>query len=350
MIILVSLIVFLGLLIRGYFRTESYFLSQLPDEYKSYPALNEKVKGRDYQIIPLFRGARPRAIFRDSISNNIIVQSVAEFNPKQDEETTYSISYYRINKRGEPLDSLNETGHTAFGRPFNGHMLYEDHYSDYLITGRQQNIPYKNINKDLAMAPEKLSGLCRQLLSQADAVTVYQEDDPMTFIMSVNGEVIRVYIPRISKIDVPKEFERNFREVLPVTDYSHRTGLKHYAWQNPESAISVAYFLKQRYQSGSYFSMAAAPMTRLPRWYGMGYFQLKIGTDLIRFKHPISYWISGDTSSDGYFHNDEWGTLDLFNQSVMGFNILTVGFDNNHFHPLDGCYLVVPFHVKGQSD
>jgi len=345
-IILVMLTVSLGLLIRGYFRSERYFLSRLPEQYKSYPALNENIKGREYKIIPLFTGARPRAIYRDSISNNIIVESVEEFKPKQYESPAYSITYYRVNKSGEPLDSLNETGNTAFGRPFNGHMLYEDSYSDYLITGRHQKIPYKNINKDLAMAPEKLSTLSRQLLSQADAVTVYEEDDPMTCILSVNGEVVRVYIPKSSNVAVPTEFEHNFKELLPVTDYSHRTGLKHYAWENPQSAITVGYFLKRRYQSGTYFSMAAAPATRLPRWYGVGFFQLKIGRDIIKFKHPISYLLSGASTSGGYYHNDEWGTLDLFNQPMSAFNILTVGFDNNHFHKLDGCYLVVPLHFK----
>ncbi|WP_142526212.1 hypothetical protein [Pedobacter westerhofensis] len=345
-IILAMLTVVLGLLIRGYLRSERYFLSHLPEKYKSYPAINENTKGRDYKIIPLFTGARPRAIYRDTISNNIIIESVEEFEPKQYEAPTYSITYYRINKNGEALDNLNETGNTAFGRPFNGHMLYEDGYNDYFIKGKSEKMPYKNINKDLAMSTEELSSLSRQLLSQADAVTVYEEDDPMTYIMSINGEVLRMYIPKTSNIAVPTEFEHNFKEILPLTDYSHRTGLKHYAWENPQSAITVSYFLKQRYQSGTYFSMAAAPTTRLPRWYGIGYFQLKIGTDILKFKHPISYFLSGDSSSEGYYHNDEWGTLDLFTYPMSAFNILTVGFNNNHFHKLDGCYLVVPLANK----
>ena len=345
-IVLIALAILLALIVRGYFKSESYFLLRLPEKYKSYPALNEKIKSTDYQIIPLFTGARPRAIYLDSISKNIIVESVEEFKPKQYEETTYSITYYRINSKGEPLDSLNETGSTAFGRTFNGHMLYEDSYSDYLITGKHQHLPYKNINKDLGMAPEALSSLTRELLSHADAVTVYKEDDPMTYIMSISGEVSKVYIPKISNIDIPTEFEHNFHELLPVTDYSHQTGLKHYAWENPKSAITIDYFLKQHYKSGTYFSMAAAPTTRPARWYGMGYFQLKIGTDILKFKHPITYLLSENLSSGGYYHNGEWGTLDLFNQHMSGINILTVGFDNNHFHKLDGCYLVVPLHPK----
>lgn len=343
-IVLILLAVFLGLLVRGYFRSETYFLSRLPEKYKSYPALNEKIKSTHYQIIPLFTGARPRAIYRDSLTNNIIVESVEEFKPKQYEEPSYSITYYRINSNGEPLDSLNETGSTAFGRPFNGHMLYKDSYSDYLKTGKHQKLSYKSINKDLAMAPKALASLTRELLSQADAVTVYEDDDPMTYIMSISGEVVKVYIPKIGNPDIPTEFENNFHELLPVTDYSHETGLKHYAWENPKSAITIDYFLKQHYQSGSYFSMAAAPTTRPARWYGMGYFQLKIGADIIKFKHPISYFLSGSSSSDGYYHNGEWATLDLFNQHMSGINILTVGFNNNHVHELDGCYLVVPLH------
>ena len=346
-IILIVSIVFLGLLIRGYFRSERYFLSRLPEKYKTYPALNEKIKSEDYQIIPLFTGARPRSICRDSITNNIIVQSVEEFEAKQYENPTYSITYYRLNSKGEPLDSLNETGSTAFGRTFNGHMLYEEDYSNYLINGKRQKLPYKIINKDLTMNTEALSGLTREMLSRADAVTVYEEDDPMTYIMSINGEVSKVYIPKNSNIDIPAEFEHNFKELLPVTDYSHATGLKHYAWEHPKSALTIDYFLKQHYQSGTYFSMAAAPSTRPARWYGTGYFQLKIGTDVVKFKHPISYLHSGDLTSDGYYHNDEWGTLDLFNQHLSGFNILTVGFNNNHFHKLDGCYLVVPLHPSG---
>lgn len=343
-IVLIVLVVFLGLLVRAYFRSESYFLSRLPEKYKSYPALNEQVKSRDYQIISLFTGTRPRTIYRDSITRNIIVQSVEEFKPKEYESPTYSITYYRINSKGEALDSLNETGNTAFGRPFNGHLLYEDSYNDYLKTGNDQKRPYKSINKDLQMAPEALSSLTGELLSRADAVTVYEEDDPMTFILSVDGEVFKVYIPKKSNIAVPAEFEHNFHELLPVTDYSHQTGLKHYAWENPNSAISIDYFLKQRYQSGTYFSMAAAPSTRPARWYGMGYFQLKIGTDSLKFKHPISYILSGSVPSGGYYDNGEWGTLDLFNQQLSGINILTVGFNNNHSHELDGCYLVVPLH------
>lgn len=341
-IVLIVLAVCLGLLVRAYFRSESYFLSRLPEKYKSYPALNEKIKSTNYQIIPLFTGTRPRTIYLDSITNNIIVQSVEEFKPKQYEAPTYSITYYRINSKGEALDSLNETGSTAFGRPFNGHLLYEDSYNDYLKTGKDQKLPFKSINKDLAMNPEALSSLTSELLSRADAVTVYEEDDPMTYIMSVDGEVLKVYIPKTSNIAVPTEFEDNFHELLPVTDYSHQTGLKHYAWENPKSAITIDYFLKQRYNSGTYFSMAAAPSTRPARWYGLGYFQLKIGIDIIKFKHPISYLLSGNESSGGYYYNGEWGTLDLFNQQMSGINILTVGFDNNHSHELDGCYLVVP--------
>jgi hypothetical protein len=344
MIIIIVVAVVLGLLIRAYFRSESYFRSRLPEKYKGYPALNEKIKSKNFQIITLFTGARPRTIYRDSVNNNIIIQSVEEYSPKQYEEATYSITYYRINSKGEALDSLNETGSTAFGSPFNGHMLYEDSYSDYLKTGKHQKLPYKNINKDLSMTPQALSTLIREMLSQADAVKVYEEDDPMTYIMSVHGEVIKAYIPKTSNIEIPAEFEHNFHELLPVTDYSHQTGLKHYDWENPTSAITVDYFLRQRYKSGTYFSMAAAPSTRPARWYGMGYFQLKVGTDVLKFKHPISYLLSENFSSGGYYHNDEWGRLDLFNQHMSGINILTVGFNNNHFHQLDGCYLVVPLH------
>jgi len=343
---LLVLTIFLGLLIRSYFRSESYFLSRLPEKYKSYPALNEKIKSADYQIIPLFTGARPRSLYRDSIQNNIIVESVEEFGAKQYEEPTYSINYYRINSEGELLDSLNEKGSTGFGRPFNGHMLYEDGYSDYLKTGKHQKVPYNSVNKDLSMTPKALKSLTSELLARADAVTVYEEADPMTYIVSVNGEVSKVYIPKMSNIDIPTEFENNFHELLPVTDYSDHNHFEHYPWENLKSAIAIDYFLKQSYQSGTYFSMAAAPSTRPARWYGMGYFQLKIGSDLLKFKHPISYFPSGNSSSDGYYYNGEWGTLDLFNQHMSGFNILTVGFNNNHFHKLDGCYLVVPLHPK----
>jgi len=339
---LLILTIVLALLVRGYFRSESYFLSRLPQKYRSYPALNEKIQSADYQIIPLFTGARPRSIYRDSIKNNIIVESVEEFEAKQYEEPTYSINYYRINSKGELLDSLNEKGSTGFGRTFNGHLLYENSYSDYLKTGKPQQLTYKSVNKDLAMAPKALSSLTNELLAQADAVTVYEEADPMTYILSINGEVFKVYISKISNIAIPTEFENNFHELLPVTDYSAYNHFKHYPWENPTSAIAIDYFLKQDYQSGTYFSMAAAPSTRPARWYGMGYFQLKIGGDLLKFKHPISYLLSENISSGGYYYNGEWGTLDLFNQHMPGFNILTVGFNNNHFHKLDGCYLVVP--------
>lgn len=343
-IFFILLAISLGFLVRRYFRSESFFLSRLPEQYKNYPALNEKVRSKEYQIIPLFTGVRPRTIYRDSINNNIVVQSVQEFAPKQNEASTYSITYYRIDSKGQALDSLNETGNTSFGRPFNGHLLYENHYNDYLKAGIKQKLPYKTLNKDLAMSPKALSQLTRELLSKADAVTVYQEDDPMTFIISVGGEVVKLFIPKLSKIDVPIEFENNFHELLPVTDYSHKTGLKHYAWEDPKSAITINYFLKQRYQSGTYFSLAAAPVTQPARWYGMGYFALKIGRDIIKFKHPINYLLSKTPTADGYYHNDEWGTLDLFNEHMSGFNILTVGFNNNHVQQLDGCYLVVPVH------
>jgi hypothetical protein len=346
LIILIISVITLGLLVRAYFRSERYFLSRLPEKYKSYPALNESVKSENYQIIPLFTGTRPREIFRDSIQENIIVQSVEEFKAKQYEEPNYSITYYRINRIGEPLDSLNETGKTAFGRPFNGHLLYEDSYSNYLKTGTHQKLPYKIINKDLLMSSEKLADLTRDLLAQADAVTVYEEKDPMTFILSVKGEALKIYIPKNSKIDVPDEFEHNFHTLLPATDYSAKSGFKHYDWENPKSAITLDYFLKQHYKSGTYFSMAAAPVNKPARWYGMGYFNLKIGTDVVKFKHPISYLLSGSVKSGGYYYNDEWGTLDLFNQNMEYFNILTVGYDNNHAHQLDGCYLIVPLHAK----
>ena len=341
-IALIVLTISLGLLVRGYFRSERYFLSRLPEKYKNYPALNEAVKSKNYKIVPLFTGARPRAIYRDSIQNHFIVESVEEFKPKEYEETTYSVTYYRINGNGEPLDSLNETGTTAFGRTFNGHLLYEDSYSDYLITGKHQKVPYKIINKELRISPEELSNQIRELISKADAVTVYEEDEPMTYLLSVNGEMFKVYVPKQSKIDIPTEFENNFHELLPITDYSDHNHYQHYAWDNPKSAISIDYFLKQHYQSGTYFSMAAAPVTRPARWYGMGYFQLKIGTDTVRFKHPINYLLTESFSGEGYYFNGEWGTLDLFNKGLSGFNILTVGFNNNHFHQLDGCYLVVP--------
>ena len=192
------------------------------------------------------------------------------------------------------------------------------------------------------MDAKALSRLTSELLSQADAVTVYEEADPMIYIMSINGEVSKMYIPKIHNTAIPAEFENNFKELLPVTDYSSHNNFSHYSWENPKSAITIDYFLKQEYQSGTYFSMAAAPTTRPARWYGIGYFRLKIGTDILNFKHPINYLLSENLSSEGYYYNGEWGTLDLFNEHMSGFNILTVGFNNNHFHQLDGCYLVVP--------
>ncbi|TDQ08301.1 hypothetical protein [Pedobacter metabolipauper] len=346
LIIITVLAVILGFLIRRYFRSEGYFLSRLPEKYKSYPSLNENIKSASYQVKPLFTGARPKTIYRDSVNNVIIVERMEEFKGKEEYQgSVLSITYYRINYKGEALDSLNEKSDSKdFGYEFSGHLLYEDGYSNYLRNGSKAKLPYKDINKDLTTGIEALTSLIRELREQADAVKVDDRGEFRIYAISIDGQVQRVFSSGTSKIDVPYKFQNNFHLIAAETDAQ---GGNWYDWQNINSPIHIDYFLKQEYtgtRNPSPFS--PAPMTRPANWSGVGYFHLQAGQDTLKFKHPINYFPGGDMASKPYFYNGEWGKLDLFKQKMDGFQILTVGYDNDHVHELDGCYLVTPIPNK----
>lgn len=135
-------------------------------------------------------------------------------------------------------------------------------------------------------------------------------------------------------------FGSNSTEINPITVYSSETG--YYNWKNPKSFIQIEYFLKQEYsgERGPAI-MAPAPMTFPANWKGIGYFSLHFPNDTIHFKHPIYYFPGPKTGFlKEHYGNELWGKLDLFTVPGFKFQLLTVGFDNDNVHELDGCYLV----------
>lgn len=328
-------------LVRAYFRSEGYFLSKLPQKYKTYPSLNEKIESENFKVITLFTGSRPKQIYKDTINNVLIIEKLEEFKAKSDNENNLlSSTYYRIDKSGKLLDSITTRSDEDFGYEHAGFILYENTYSTYLQNGKTDKIPYKIINHDLSMGKDALTMLLSQTREKSVALKVDNEGDSIIYTAFINGLVEKIYTPNDMDVAVEYKFQTNFLLLPKVNEYIDGV---FYDWQNKKSPIYIDYFLKQHYNSATSPSpFAPAPTSRPANWEGMAYFHVPIKNDTLKFKHIINFYPEENSGFAPYYNNYQWGQLDFFEAPEYSFKLITVGYDNDHVHQLDGCYIIIP--------
>ena len=330
--------------VNSYFNSASYFLSRLPEQYKSYKPLNATIKSAHHQIIPLFVGGRAKFIYQDTTNNILIVARMDVVSP-ENKNTITTMTYYRLDNKGTLLDTLrNSDDSDDFAVAFNGHLLYDNYYTNYFKSGSLEKQSYIDVNKDLSLDQATLNTILQRLRNDADSMKIdyisTTASNATIYLFSIKGKVKRAFVPEHSNINLDSKYQGDVIQVDPITVYSSEAG--NYNWQDPKSFIQIDYFLKQEYNSERSSSfMASAPMTFPENWKGVGYFSLHFTNDILHFKHPI-YYFPGPHTGYGkeYYGNEQWGKLDLFMIPHFGFQLLTVGFDKDEIHDLDGCYLV----------
>lgn len=327
--------------IRGYFRSEAYFLAKLPQKYKAYSSLNEKIETENFKVIALFTGARPKQIYKDTVNDVLIIEKMEEFKAKSDNQNNIlSSTFYRLDKNGKILGSITTRSDEEFGFEHAGFILYENNYSTFLRNGQTTKIPYKIVNKDLSMSKDALTKLLSQLRETSEALKVDYESELKIYTAFVNNEVQKIYTLNDMDVAVEYKFQTNFLLLPSVNEYVDGT---FYEWENKNAPIYVDYFLKQHYNPASSSSpFSPAPMSRPENWEGMGYLHIPLGKDTIKFKHIINFYPEKDSGFKPYYNNHQWGQLDFFEVPEYNFKIITVGYDNDHVHQLDGCYLIIP--------
>jgi hypothetical protein len=136
--------------INRHYNSPAYFLSQLPEKFKSYPALSGNIHTSHHEVKQLFSG-KPRQIYYDSLHQQVVISRMEE-TTANDGNSILHMSYYRLDANGKVLDSLQESSATGgLGVQFAGHLLYEKYYTDYLTTGSTQPLTYVEKNADLSM-------------------------------------------------------------------------------------------------------------------------------------------------------------------------------------------------------
>ncbi|RZJ82166.1 MAG: hypothetical protein EOO47_01625 [Flavobacterium sp.] len=331
-------------LIDGYFKSEGYFLSKLPEKYKSYPILENDISTRNYTVVKLFTGARPRQIYQESTQNIVVIEKMEEFRSRaENENTVLSFTYYRIDKSGKVLGSLTTKSNSSnddFVYEYNGHLLSKNGYNNFIRDGKDVLIPYININQDLKMPKNELTSLLSQFREKAEGVKEDYEGELKIYTVSIDGTVQKLFTKSEMEIAVEYKFQTNFNLLPAVNEYVDGV---FYNWANKKAPIYIDYFLKQQYNSASSSGpFSPAPTSRPANWEGIGYFNIPLGTDTVKFKHVINYYPQKDSGFKPYYNNYHWGQLDYFESPNYDFKIITVGYNNDHVHELDGCYLIVP--------
>lgn len=329
-----------------HFHSAAYFLSKLPEKYKHYPALNENVTSARHVIKPLITGNGTYKLYVDKQNHKLVISKI-ETGDRQISKPLLSIAYYRLDSSGAILDSLVENDDSDdWGNEFNGHLLYKDHYTNYLVSGGPEQRPYKESNRDLTMEETQLKILTDSLQAAADATRtdwIYGGGSSRpVFFFSVKGAVHKVYAAS-GNISIASRSGKTFWPLGAVTASSQETG-RPYNWTGENVPLRIDYFLKEQYnRKRKPAFMAPAPITRPASWDGVGYFSLRYPDDTLVFKHPIYLYPNEDSSPPvPYYDNQKWGKLDYFIPPDFDFQLLTVGYDTDYQHRLNGCYLVLP--------
>jgi cell division protein FtsB len=326
--------------INRHYNSTAYFLSQLPEKYKSYPALSGNIRTSHHEVKQLFSG-KPRQIYYDSLHQQVVISRMEE-TTANDGNSILHMSYYRLDANGKVLDSLQESSATGgLGVQFAGHLLYEKYYTDYLTTGSTQPLSYVEKNADLSMEETSLRALMDSLNKMAAATRLDYSGDTTIVALSVNNQVHKVHLP--SKFDIPKviRFSDVFIISTPIEDDFPAAGNNHPSGSYP--FMQVNYFLKEEYYgTRNPAFMSPAPMSRPAHWRGTGYYSISYTDDVLYFKHPLNYY--PDKTSNipkPHYRNISWGKLNFFWYPPLTFQLLTVGYDNTDRHALDGCYIVL---------
>ncbi|RZL21287.1 MAG: hypothetical protein EOO96_24375, partial [Pedobacter sp.] len=274
LIAIVAIVAFF--VIRGYFRSEGYFLAKLPQKYKAYPSLHEEIETENFKVIALFTGARPKQIYKDTVNDVLIIEKMEEFKAKSDNQNNILLStFYRLDKNGKLLGRITTRSDEEFGFEHAGFILYENDYSTFLRNGQTIKIPYKIVNKDLSMSKDALTKLLSQLRENSEALKVDYESELKIYTAFVNNEVQKIYTLNDMDVAVEHKFQTNFLLLPKVNEYVDGT---FYQWDNKNAPIYVDYFLKQHYNPASSSSpFSPAPMSRPENWEGMGYLHIPLG-------------------------------------------------------------------------
>lgn len=335
-------------LINNYFNSAGYFLAKLPEEYAATPTLNNQISSSHHQIKPLFKGGKVKDINLDSLHQVTVVQRMDE-SSSEHSNTILNITYYRLDSTGKLIDTLFESSANdhELGTEFAGYLLYPDHYTAYLLSGGLEKHPYIERNRDFSMDQQSLKALLSRN-AQASAViySSYTMDDGNAkdfFVFVIDKQLHRVFVKQRDAYDLGSKYtNKNYVQVNSMTSYNYDTD-RPYDWKSKKAPIQLDYFLKQEYHGErSPAFMSPAPMTRPENWEGVGYFSIPFSNDTLKFKHPIYYYPNKDWKRIGpYYENNQWGKLDFFKIPGAKFQLLTVGFDSDYKHDLNGCYLII---------
>lgn len=333
-----------GWYVYRYFHSAAYFLSRLPEEYKQYPSLGEEVASQHHRIKPLCTG-RISLVAVDDTTQTVVIGKMDTEQEGEIRKTLLNTTYYRLDVNGNVIDTLADgAGEEDWGREFNGHLLYKNHYTNYLTGGGAAQLPYKETNAALKMEAYQLKTLVNALYDAADASLSDHEYDSsgsrQVFFFSIKGKVQKVYAPSPNNIDIDTKFGTRFRTLIPITAHSYEDG-RRYNWTGEKSPLRIRYFLREDYNPARRAGiMAPAPTNTPANWDGTGYFSLTFPNDSLVFKHPCQYYPKNG-SWPAFYESYKWGKLDYFPLPGCNFQLLTVGYDTDYVHSLDGCYVVV---------
>ena len=342
----VILIIVIGGLVYSYFTSASYFLSRLPEKYKSYPALTHKIVSANHEIKTLFRHGRTKTVYIDTVHNVLVIERIDEIKPEK-EGGAYSliVTYYRLDAKGNLLDTLRENSAVQdLGVEFSSYLLYDEYYTDYLRSGSLIKRPFIDINRDSSMTIPQLRKIIGPLRSAAGAVDVQTESLDgsyrKVFNYAIKGKIYRVFAPIENDINTDSKYENALKQTGPLSATSSKEG---YGWKRNLLSVHLDYFLKQQHTgSSSTGFMASAPMSFAENWSGIGYFSINFQNDTLKFRHPMFYYPNGFFEKESTdYGNDQWGKLDFFSIPGFDFQLLTVGYDTEYYHELDGCYLIL---------
>jgi len=133
------------------------------------------------------------------------------------QNTELQMVYYRLGKNGNLMDTLKESSNGAMGMEFNGHLLYDEYYTNYLLSGGTVHHSYIDYNRKLDMNPAKLKRLVDSLQVPADAVkSDYKLDDTVSkdvIWLSVNQNMYRIFTKTANKVTADSKYNTTFKSI-----------------------------------------------------------------------------------------------------------------------------------------
>ncbi len=276
MIIVLCILIFLILynysgLVRGTIETVL-----LPSSYKKFSFLYEnKTQSEDYEIKKIIHGESYENILLNTLNHEFIIEIV---DSDYDRHNAGWTTFWKVNKRGEVIDSLNTR--SRFNET--GVIFEENYYIDWVNLGEKEKQKYQEVvNFDSITASQ-----FKVLVNKANNITY--DSDYKNETVNCYIESNKNWIVLKSKKGFEDDFYSKEEKFFKYSNKSNQVLLSienslkpFHGWKDKRSFINIEKFVSKSRETKSFYDINN---TSRSGWHGVGYFKFSYKSSVLYFK------------------------------------------------------------------